>query len=128
MLGGQRNDACGQSTVELALCLPALALVLGFVVEVGLVASDQARLWHAAREAARVAAVDPDESAIRQAAARSGLDEIQVTVRPDSGFRVAGRPLEVTLAYRPNGHVPLVGELFDDLELEAETTMRIEEP
>jgi TadE-like protein len=128
MLGDGRSDAGGQSTVELALCLPALALVLGFVVEVGLVASEQARLWHAAREAARVAVVDPDESAVSRAAARSGLGGIKVTVHPDSGYRVAGRPLEVALSYRPKGHVPLVGELFDDLELNAQATMRIEEP
>ena len=127
MFRGGRN-ARGQSTVELALCLPALAIVLGFVVEVAMIAGDQARLWHGAREAARVAVVDPDESAIREAAARSGLDDVEVSVSPDSGYRVQGEPLEVVVKFRPEGHVPVVGSLFDDVELNASATMRIEEP
>ena len=118
----------GQSTVELALSLPALALVLGLVVEVGLIAGDQVRVWHAAREAARVAVVDPDESAIAAAAARSGLDDLDISVDPETTFRVQGEPLEVTVVYRPGGHVPLIGDVFSGLELRGATTMRIEEP
>ena len=118
----------GQSTVELALCLPALSFVLALVVEVGLIASDQARLWHAAREVARVAIVDPDESVARAALVRSDLENVEMSVEPSAGTRVRGRPLEVDLSYRPRGHVPLVGELFSGLELHAEATMRIEEP
>ena len=122
------RDARGQSSVELALCLPVLAFVLGLVVEVALIASDQARLWHAAREAARVAVVEPDEEAVREAAARAGLEDVEVSVDPAAGFRVQGRPLEVVLEYRPGGHVPLVGFLFSGLELRSSATMRIEEP
>ncbi len=102
--------------------------MLGLVVEVGLVASDQARLWHAAREAARVAIVDPDASSARAAAARSGLDGIEMTIDPPAGTRVRGHPLEVSLSYRPGGHVPLVGIPFSGVELHAAATMRIEEP
>lgn len=122
------RNASGQTTVELALCLPALAIVLGLAVEVALVAGDQMRLSHAAREAVRVAVVDPDEGAIRAAAERSGLDRLTLTVTPDSGYRVQGDPLRVRLSYRTGGHVPLVGKLFDDLELHATAAMRIEEP
>lgn len=122
------RNARGQSTVELALCLPALAILMGLVVEVALVASDQARLWHAAREGARVAVVDPDESAVRDAVERSGLEGIHLSIDPESGYRVQGHPLEVELTYQTNGHVPIVGELFDDMELHSTATMRIEEP
>ena len=122
------RNARGQSTVELALCLPALALILGFLVEVALIASDQARLWHGAREAARVAVVDPDEGAVREAAERSGLNGIEMSIDPDAAYRVQGEPLKVVLTFHPEGHVPIVGNLFDDLELRAATTMRIEEP
>lgn len=125
---GPTRDARGQSTVELALCLPALAFILALVVEVGLIASDQARLWHAAREAARVAIVDPDESAARAAATRSGLDDLEMSIDPDSAYRVQGRPLEVSLTYRPDGHVPLVGQLFGGLVLRSQVSMRIEQP
>lgn len=122
------SDARGQSTVELALCLPALAVVLGLVVEVGLIASDQARLWHAAREAARVAIVDPDGAAARAAAERSGLGEVEMSIEPEPRYRVQGRPLDVSLTYRPDGHVPLVGELFGGVELHSTVSMRIEQP
>ena len=121
-------DASGQSTVELALGLPALALVLALVVEVGLVAGDQVRLWHAAREAARVAVVDPDLADVEDAAARSGLEDLEVSVSPEPTYRVQGEPLEVEVQYRPGGHVPLVGELFSRLTMRASAAMRIEEP
>ena len=122
------RNARGQSTVELALCLPALAILMCFVVEVALVASDQVRLWHAAREGARVAVVDPNESAVRDAVERSGLEGIDLTIDPESGYRVQGHPLEVELTFQSNGHMPIVGELFDDMELHSTATMRIEEP
>lgn len=118
----------GQATVELALSLPALALLLGFVVEVSLISSDQVRLWHAAREAARVAVVDADRNAIVAAAARSGLQGLEVTVSPEPAYRVQGRPISVSLAYRPPGRLPLIGEIFSRLELKARAAMRIEEP
>jgi TadE-like protein len=118
----------GQSTVELALCLPALALLLAFAVEVALVIGDHVRLSHAAREAVRVAVVDPDASAVRAAASRSGLENLEIKITPDSGFRVQGEPLEVRLSASSGGHVPLVGKLFESIELHASAAMRIEEP
>lgn len=121
-------DGRGQSTVEMALCLPALALVLGLAVEVGLVAGDQVRLWHAAREAARVAVVDPDASDIEEAAARSGLQGLEVSVSPGPTYRVQGEPLEVSVEYEPGGHIPLIGRLFSSLTMRASAAMRIEEP
>ncbi len=122
------GDARGQSTVELALCIPALVIVLGLVLEVGLIASDQARLWHAAREAARVAIVDPDVAGARAAVDRSGLGNVEMTIQPEPRYRVQGRPLEVSLVYRPDGHVPLIGEIFGGVELQANVFMRIEQP
>ena len=123
----RRSDR-GQSTVELALSLPALAILLALTVEVALIVGDQVRLSHAAREAVRVAVVDPDVSAVRAAASRTGLDDLEIEIAPDSGFRVQGEPLEVRLSFTSGGHVPLVGELFESVELHAGATMRIEEP
>ena len=54
----------GQSTVEVALLLPFVALLLLAVVQVGLVARDQVLVVHAAREAARAAAVDPADVSV----------------------------------------------------------------
>lgn len=123
-----RDGEAGQSTVELALCLPVLAIVLGFVVEVGLIASDQIRLWHAAREAARVAVVDSDRDATLDAAQRGGLSGMEMSIDPTPASRVQGQPLTVRIRYSPSGRVPLVGAIADGITLEAAATMRIEEP
>lgn len=122
------NSERGQTTVELALCLPILVAVLAAAVEVGLLIGDQARLWHAAREAARIAVVDPDEQNALAAAESTGLRPIDITIDPRPEYRVQAEPLTVELTYEPDGHVPLIGDLARLLRLSAEATMRIEEP
>lgn len=118
----------GQATVELALCLPILAVLIALLVEAGGLATDHVRLWHAAREAARVAVVEPDPSQARSAAERAGLAGIEVTIEPTTDARVRGEPLTVTVIYRPAGRVPLIGRLFTGVVMRAEATMRIERP
>ena len=118
----------GQATLELALCLPLAAFLLAAVAETGLLVGDQVRLWHAAREAARSAVVDPDPDAARRAVERAGLEGAQVHVSPSGAGRSAGEPLTVRLRLRPGGRTPLVGALFSSIDLHAEATMRIELP
>ena len=67
MRAGAGRDR-GQSSVEVALLLPFLALLLLAVIQVGLVVRDQVLVVHVAREAARAAAVDTADSAARDAA------------------------------------------------------------
>ena len=122
------RDERGQSTVELALCLPIVVVILGALVQVGVVAIDHVKVWHAAREGARVAAVDPDEEAIRRAAQGAGLAPLEITVEPDHLYRRQGEPVTVAVSYSPSARVPVIGSLFDDLELTAEASMRIEQP
>ena len=114
--------------MELALCLPLLAVVVAAALEVVLLGVDQVRLWHAAREAARVAVVEPDQAEARRAVDRVGLEQVDVSIDPEAAYRVRGRPLEVNLVYHPVGHVPLLSALIERLELRASATMRIEEP
>ncbi len=122
------NGERGQATLELALCLPLVAFVLAAVVEAGLLVGDQVRLWHAAREAARSAVVDPDPDAPRRAVMEAGLEGAKVSVTPSATARSAGEPLTVRLSLRPGGRTPLVGTLFSSVELHADATMRIELP
>lgn len=121
-------DEAGQATVELALVLPILALLLAALVEIGLLVADQGRLWHAAREAARVATVDPDTADIREAAERPGLRPIELEVEPQPHLRRQGDPVTVALVHRPRARVPLFGVLLRQRALTAEATMRIEQP
>ncbi|MFN2593622.1 MAG: TadE/TadG family type IV pilus assembly protein [Actinomycetota bacterium] len=118
----------GQATLELALCLPLVAFLLAALVETGGIVSDQIRLWHAARDAARTAVVDRDASDVENAAEDAGLHPLKVTISPAPALRVAGHPLTVSLAYRPAARLPLVGALFDNFTLNARATMRIEVP
>lgn len=124
---GRRNEH-GQATVELALGLPILALLLAGLVEIGLLVADQTRAWHAAREGARVAVVDPDEADVRAAAERPGLKPLDVQISPAPQFRRQGDPLTVRVRYIPRARVPLFGVLLERVELQAEATMRIEQP
>lgn len=118
----------GQATVELVLLLPVLVFLALVLVQIGLLASDNVRLWHAAREAARVGAVDDDPTAIRDAAERAGLAPISVRVEPIPQARVQGDPLTVYVTYRPVARMPLLGRLLGGVEMSAIATMRIEQP
>jgi Flp pilus assembly protein TadG len=122
------RDSCesGQATVELAFCLPVLALVFAGLVETSMVALDQVRVWHAAREAARVSAVEPDPEAARRAAAGAGLSNVDVAVEPRPEERTPGSPTKVHVSYAYDSRVPLVGTVFERIVLEADATTRIE--
>lgn len=117
----------GQATVEFALVLPFVALLAGTLIELGVLAVEQARLWAAAREAARAAVVDADPGAARAAARAAGPPGVEVEIRPAPGERTAGGDLVAEVTYRHRGRLPFLGRVFDRT-LTASTTMRIERP
>ena len=118
--GGGRER--GQSTVEFALVLPLLVFVLLAIVQTALVVRDAVGVVHASREAARVAAVEPDPRRAADAARRV-LEHAEVSV----GSRPAlGEPIAVDVRYQSATRLPLVGLLFPDLTLHSRTEMRVE--
>ncbi len=118
----------GQATVELVLALPILAVVIMAFVEAAMIGADQVRVSHAAREGARMAAVDPDVAAVDSAVEASGLVGAEVEVTPAAAERRLGGPVTVSVTYHPKAHVPLIGDLFTILTLYGEATMRVEQP
>ena len=116
----------GQAVVELALTIPLVVLLLLAVVQLGLVVRDQILVVHAAREAARVGAVDPDPDAPLRAAVRSSdLSEDRIEV--ESGARGGeGSTLRVTVHYISPTEVPLVGAFLPDVRLRAVAAIRVE--
>lgn len=117
----------GQASVELALLLPVVAILLLAVLQVGLVAREVVLVTHAAREAARAAATDPDPTAARAAALSSGgLDPERLVVTTTRSK--AGRRVRVDVAYRAATGVPLIGSLVGDRTIRAHATMRVEVP
>ncbi len=125
-LAHQRGTgAAGQASVELALCLPVVAMLLLLVVQAGLVVADQVAVVQAAREAARRASVDPDPDAARRAALGGRLVPGRTTVTVE---RIAGSPerARATIRHRAATDVPVVGRLLPDVELTASATMAVE--
>lgn len=116
----------GQATVELALVLPLLLLVVWVGVEAGLLVRDQTLVSHGAREAARTLAVGGDgQAAVDAARARTGLTaglEVAVVGAPPGGAATA----TVTLVERDR--LPLLGSVVPGLTLRATVAMRVEDP
>ncbi|MGQ0743451.1 MAG: TadE family protein [Acidimicrobiales bacterium] len=120
-----RREA-GQAAVELAMVLPLAMILLLALVQAGLVVRDQVLVVHAAREAARVAAVE-EGAAAPEAAARAagGLEADRLSVRTQ-GRRGPGSRVTAKLSYRSPTRVPIAGSLLSDVELSATATMRVE--
>lgn len=118
----------GQATVELALLLPVVVVLLLVILQVGLLTRDLVMVTHAAREAARAAAVDPAPGAARAAATGAGgLDPDRLSITA-SGRRGTGSRVRVVIRYRAPTEAPFVGALVGDRTLRAEATMRVEGP
>jgi Flp pilus assembly protein TadG len=116
----------GQATVELAIVLPLVVLVLLGVVHVGHLVRDHMMVTHAAREGARAAAVDSDPRAAERAVrATQALDprRLRVETRDRGG---PGSRVTVAVRYRFANRIPLLRWVVGDVELGAEATMRVE--
>ena len=111
----------GQATVELALGLPVVCIGVLLVLQLALVGRDAVLVAHAAREAARAAAVEPTGPAARAGAiaASSALDPSRLDVR----LHRAGGRVTAEVGYRSITGLPIVGVLIPDPELHGEVTM-----
>ena len=125
MAGATARDR-GQAAVETALVLPLIMAVALALVQVGLLVRDHVLVVHAAREAARAAAVDPTtEAAISAALAATSLDSDRLLVETE-GSRTTGGLLRVTVRFRPEPSVPVVGRLFPAVTIQEALTVRVE--
>lgn len=121
-----RRAEQGQATVELALVLPVIVLLALIVLQVGLVATDQLLVQHAAREGARAAAVEPTSAAATSAVSAANKLAASRTSTQLTGGTDRGDRLTVTVTYRSPTDVPLVGRLVGDVTLTGQVTMRVE--
>lgn len=113
----------GQASIEFALVLPLVLLVLLGLLQVGVYVLEKLEVTGAAREGAREAAVTADRDRIEQAAERSapGLD---IEVQVERGT-VRGDPAVVAVSARPT-QLPFMGGIVAELKLESSATMRVE--
>lgn len=121
---GKRRGAPGQASVEVALVLPVLLGAALVLAEVGLVAKDYVLVVHAAREAARAAAVDPSSkgAAARAVAGTTGLarDRLHVTTRR------RGPLVVVRVSYRRVTNVRFFGRKLPDFPLDVQVSAYVE--
>jgi len=122
----RRGDQ-GQSTVEFALVLPLVVLVVLFIVQAGLVARDQLLVSHAAREAARAAAVsDSDRPSAATMAARQAGNLDAERVSATTTMVDGDASVRVLISYRSITGIPIIGSLVPDIDLESTVVMRVE--
>jgi Flp pilus assembly protein TadG len=122
----RRADERGQAVAEFAAVLPFFVLMAALLVQVSAVLLDQLAVMQAAREGARVAAVDPTSGSAAAAASRAtGLDanRLRVTVGPSGDDMV-----QVRVGYQSKVVMPFTGHVLLRPQLEAEASMRIETP
>jgi hypothetical protein len=131
----------GAELVEFALVLPLLLLVLGGIVDFGMLLQRQQVVTNAAREGARLAAVGygaADVQARVTTFIREGVNDpaatpvASVVCSPMGGEPCWGKQVTVTLDERFFVLGPFVslaggaGENFGDIPLSAISTMRVE--
>ncbi|MGI9603553.1 MAG: TadE family protein [Acidimicrobiales bacterium] len=121
-MSGRRDE--GQATVELALVLPVVAMLVLAIVQFTVVGHAEVVTVHAAREGARAAAVGGSDADVRAAVLRqSGLPggRVQVSItRSADAVAVEVRYVQAT-------DIALVGPLVGDVAHVAAATMRRED-
>ena len=124
----RRSSERGSATVEFALVLPLILLMVLALLQVGLLVKDQLVVVEAARAGAREGAVTRDDDRAREAAVDAAVtlrsENVEVNVRREGGI---GTAVAVTVLYRASMVVPFVGWLFPSaIDLRATAIMRQE--
>jgi Flp pilus assembly protein TadG len=121
----------GQATVELAISLTLLVIILFTIIDFGRIFHAYLTLNHASREAARTASLGATDTTITQTAKNSApsLDPnlIKVEISPSISSRTRGVYVTAALSYPISFSIPLLKELIPgSLEVKAKTVMRVE--
>ena len=117
------NDA-GQATVEVALAVPLLVIIMLFGVQIAMVIRDQIATIAAAREAARAVVVANGNTGAAEAAitrtAALAPNRRSVHISTNNGLVTA------TITYRSPTDLPLIGIFIPDITVHATATMALE--
>jgi hypothetical protein len=119
-----QRRARGQATVETALVIPVVVVLVLTVLQAGLLVRDRLLVVHAARGAARAVAVHG--SAGSATAGLADVDRSRFSVAVGGDLRPGGLA-SVTVRARPV-RVPLVGLALGSVRLEERLVVRVEGP
>lgn len=124
-----RSRSAGQSLVEVAFVLPVLLLILLGIFDFGRAIYAYNTVSNAAREAARLAIVDQNSSAVvaegKKAALGLDPDTVNVTF-PAPSCALIGCKAVVTVDHEWRAITPIIGSVLGSIQLEATTEMPIE--
>ncbi len=121
MSASHANDRSqdGQATVEFALVLPAVVIVVLLIFQVLVIGRDYIRVVDTTREAARAAVVDS-----------TGADAMEAVRRelPGAGLTLQrnGPTMTATVRHVAKTSLPIIGLLVPDVPMQRSLTMRIE--
>lgn len=113
----------GQATVEFAVALPVVVVVILGLAQVGVAIRNELAVELAAREGARAAAVAARPAGAAAAAARRAVDlPIEVRTAESAGV------VSVTVVHVDPTDVPLIGALLGPTTHSATVSMAVEPP
>jgi hypothetical protein len=118
------NTDAGQATVEVALAVPLLVIMMLFGVQIALVIRDQIATIAAAREAARAVVVADGKPGVADAAVArtAALNPSRRSVK----VSITGGLVTATVTYRSPTDLPLVGIFIPDITVHSAATMALE--
>ena len=113
----------GQATVELALVMPLIIVLLLIILNVGLVVRDQLAVWHAASAGARAASISPDSPGVVQQAVEDevGLRPLHLRIIRDDDL------ITVEAQYPRTINLWLIKHIVPPLTLSASVTMHVQD-
>ena len=119
----QSEPNSGQATVELALVMPLIIVLLLIILNVGLVVRDQLAVWHAASAGARAASISPESPDVVQQAveAEVQLRPLRLHIVRDEQF------ITVEVQYPRTINLWLIKHIVPPLTLSASITMHVQD-
>lgn len=124
----------GQAMVEFALVLPILLLLIGGIIDFGLIFNQKVLANNASREAARYVAVHYSTELKTPSAAntkagekaKSYLPSYIVGIPPTVTATIAGEEVKVTVKWETGAIMPFYSKVLDEVEIISSAVFKIE--
>lgn len=113
----------GQATVEFALLLPVFVALAALVLQVGVLTRDYLTLWRTAGTAARLASIEPNDTASIQVFVDDTLHLVPTTVSVER----TGDLVTTTLHHRYRLSLFFIKTPIRILDMTAHVTMHVED-